>query len=1482
MLLNHQSRTALMHGHIFISHTSQDDAFVKELREALESHGLTVWVDSRSLRGTSRLSPEIDEAIKEARQVIAVVSPNTINSPWVSKEINKALEIKRERRADGYRVIPILLPGIKPTALEHWFDEEPVGVSVEIKAGGLSEALPDILAALGERMPDDRQPVQEATALPVAELKLRLKNAGIEQVAEGKYRVTAIAQLIYDPADASRPAPDSREFKFTAPLGPIEADSLRWYLESYYLWPMTVFTERARLIESQLPEWGEDLYKAATAAQSAQSLLAEWQQAAEGVERRFSVFVDSRLPEGSSVEAQRAANEAASALLSLPWELLHDGRTYLFHGKNPVRVRRCLPKERPEPANPTGLPIRILLVSPRPEDERAVYIDHRISARPLVEALETLGELVDLTILSPPTFAALQEALGKASEAGRPFHVVHFDGHGVYDREHGLGALCFEDPRDAQKLEERASELIYASPPEERRGSANKYLADLVRDYRIPLVFLEACQSAVTEDLPTASVAATLLAEGVASIVAMSHSVLVETAHRFVKAFYQELALGKRVGTAMLAGQRELHRDTYRGKMLGAGEFHLQDWFVPVLYQEEQDPQLITRLQPTEVQQLQATQRRLSLGALPEPPPHAFQGRSRELLSLERLLHQEPYCVLRGQGGAGKTTLAVELARWLVRVGRFRRAAFISLEQYTEARGVLDSLGRQLLPEGESWSVAQFPDMKQALQPVERALRDRPTIIVLDNMESVLPDHTGNLPPDLQQLQEEQITGLFGLCQQLLAASPATRILFTSRESLPMPFDNRGREISIGALTREDAIKLVGEVMKQEGLIPKADDPGGDPQEITDLVEAVNRHARALVLLAREVSHRGVRTTTESLHQLMEELNRKYPNDRENSLYASVELSLRRLPPDVRQQIKALAVFHGGANLYVLHHVLDAAQDDMETTPKIFRALIEVGLAEDMGYGHLRLDPSLPSYLLREVSEEDIEEARRRWVDATIWLTSFLYEQQFKNAQLASKLTLLELPNLMAMLSWMLQQAEPEEVVHIAELVETLLSRSGRLQELAEATRVREQAAKGLNEWSHAQFLTESASIDRLLEDGALQSAYAAAQQLLQRCFAAGEDAYVGADYDIAMAYAKLGRVLSKGGVSEEALIQLAEAQRRFQTLADAGGTNAAQAASAAISESADCLRDLGRVDEAAEAYQEAIKRGEKLEDKRGVAVRKGNLGAVRMLQERYAEALEIYAEARAIFASLGEPISVAIIWHQIGVTQRKAGQYEQAERAYRQSLAIKVQHKNLLGEAISLVELGNLYDDMGRLEEAVKCCRQAADIYVKLQDQRYESTARNNLADTLIKLQRYAEARREILRAIECNKPYGHTAEPWKSWAILHELEKVREDVEAAAQARHQAIESYLSYRLAGGQSMTGSARLCDITVLAIEQGETTEMEQVLAKYMGTDIPPSARVLISKLQSVVHGDRNPALANDPNLDYQDAVELQLLLEGLG
>ena len=247
--------------------------------------------------------------------------------------------------------------------------------------------------------------------------------------------------------------------------------------------------------------------------------------------------------------------------------------------------------------------------------------------------------------------------------------------------------------------------------------------------------------------------------------------------------------------------------------------------------------------------------------------------------------------------------------------------------------------------------------------------------------------------------------------------------------------------------------------------------------------------------------------------------------------------------------------------------------------------------------------------------------------------------------------------------------------------MEALLAHLGRPHALAQATAVREQAAQALAGWSHARFIAESENIDRLLERGDLQAAHTAAQRLLERCLAAGDAAYQGAAYDIAMAHWHLGRTLQTLGAAEAALQPLTEAQQRFQALAEAGNTSASRMASVAIAERGDCLTDLGRLDEAAAAYEDAIQRAEHRDDRRSIAVGKGQLGTVRMLQQRYDEALAAYQEARKLFDTLGEPGSVAALWHQIGMVYRYTRQFEQAERAYRQSLALRCNSKTALAK---------------------------------------------------------------------------------------------------------------------------------------------------------------------------------------------------------
>ncbi len=389
---------------------------------------------------------------------------------------------------------------------------------------------------------------------------------------------------------------------------------------------------------------------------------------------------------------------------------------------------------------------------------------------------------------------------------------------------------------------------------------------------------------------------------------------------------------------------------------------------------------------------------------------------------------------------------------------------------------------------------------------------------------------------------------------------------------------------------------------------------------------------------------------------------------------------------------------------------------------------------------------------------------------------------------------------------------------------------------------------------------------------------------MLQRARAVGNDAYPGADYDLAVAHFTLARVLKTAGGSEQALPLLDEAQQRFEVVAKARANKAAEGmASACLVEQGDCLRNLGRLDEAAAAYEECIRRSEQGGDAREVAVGKIQLGTVRKDQRRYPEALAAYAEARERFVQLDEPESVATGWHQTGMVYQEAGEPEAAEDAYRKSLAIKVRLGDVAGQASTLSQLGILYDlGFGQLEETAKFFRQAADKYTELPNQAKEGAARNNLAEALRKLRRLVEARQEIRRAIECKEGLGHAGSVWNAWSILADIETDAGNSAAAAEAKHKAIACYLAYRRDGGENHSGSGRIIfEITEKFRAGGPAAAA--VFLQQLAAD--PKAvgpfRTYIRALQAIVAGSRDCALAVAPDLDYTMAAEILFLIETL-
>jgi len=194
-----------MNPHIFISYASTNDDIVKKLRATLELHGHLPWIDSRELSGGDDLHAKIEQSVRTARHFLVVISIDALSSEWVQDELELALD-EAQKRTDGYKVISVVLPGVKPGLLKPFFPAEPLHIFVDDTPTGLAEAMPKIFAALGQQLPADWESATEVQAEPVEELILKLTDPKIIE-QEGTRRVAATAELSYHPsAELSKPS----------------------------------------------------------------------------------------------------------------------------------------------------------------------------------------------------------------------------------------------------------------------------------------------------------------------------------------------------------------------------------------------------------------------------------------------------------------------------------------------------------------------------------------------------------------------------------------------------------------------------------------------------------------------------------------------------------------------------------------------------------------------------------------------------------------------------------------------------------------------------------------------------------------------------------------------------------------------------------------------------------------------------------------------------------------------------------------------------------------------------------------------------------------------------------------------------------------------------------------------------------------------------------------------------------------------------
>lgn len=305
---------------------------------------------------------------------------------------------------------------------------------------------------------------------------------------------------------------------------------------------------------------GEGLYRALLPGQVGQLFrTSQALVAARGTGLRIRIRLD-------------ADQEDAASLHRVPWELLFDPvdeRFLAWSREAPVVRYLELAQPVQAPPLPGRLSILVLMANPAGTVDLDLAAERQVIARVWRDHPAVTVRFLPDSAGQRGTFDALRRELLAAET-----HVLHFMGHGGFDRERGRGTLSFEHD-DGR-----------------RDAVSGADLARLLGDFdSLRLVVLNACHTAEAVDAdganPFAGVATALVRGGVPAVVAMQAAISDRAAIAFCQELYHRLAQGEPVDLAVVEGRRGVGRPE-----------KTDEWAIPVLFQRGANGQLFAT--PTE------------------------------------------------------------------------------------------------------------------------------------------------------------------------------------------------------------------------------------------------------------------------------------------------------------------------------------------------------------------------------------------------------------------------------------------------------------------------------------------------------------------------------------------------------------------------------------------------------------------------------------------------------------------------------------------------------------------------------------------------------------------------------------------------------------------------------------------------------------------------------------------------------------------
>ena len=629
----------------------------------------------------------------------------------------------------------------------------------------------------------------------------------------------------------------------------------------------------------------------------------------------------------------------------------------------------------------------------------------------------------------------------------------------------------------------------------------------------------------------------------------------------------------------------------------------------------------------------------------------SFVGREREMVELKRMLSMTGLLTLTGTGGAGKTRLALEVARELVSVYP-DGVWLVELAPLSDPELVAQQLARAL-------GVREEPE-RQLLETLVEYLRKKKALLLLDNCEHLL----------------DAVANLAGV---LLGSCPRLKLLATSREPLgvaseatwavpslsvpgadylPDP-DNLARYESVRLFVDRTSAKLVAFALTPENARAVAE----VCQKLDGVPLAIElAAARMAILTADQIAQRLDRT----LGILTGGSRTVEPRHR--TLRAALDWSYELLSEPERKLFGRLSVFAGGFTLEAVEAVGPGDGIEESEVLELFLMLVDKSLvvAEPDGEDSFRYGMLEP---VRQYAREKLEvssQAEQTLQRHAEYFLAFAEkaEPELNGPDQAAWLERLEREhdNLRAARRWLHESGQKEAGLRLAGALLRLWSTHGHLEE---GQRWFEEAlAIGDDSPSLARAKALNGAGGLAWQRGDLQRARAYLEQSL------AVSQQLGDKPGMARALTNLANGISALGDHARAKELLERCLALDRELDDKRG----------IAYSLGGLGDIaflqGEFAQAGEYYQQSLELHRKLGDKRSVALTLHNLGAVARGRGELQKAEAFYEQSLAVTREVDDRWLTVILLLGIGCLLASRNRTERAARV----LGAAERHRSEIG----------------------------------------------------------------------------------------------------------------------------------------------------------------------------------------------------------